>query len=99
MLACKYNWWIFHRQINKLCHKWLQKIQNINIEYTSYKGADNNILFKDVVLEEVPFDSIYITTQFDGMYSNGNKKGFEFLRYFIQKTKMASRTNIDFVNI
>mgnify|MGYP000113901966 FL=1 len=45
-------------------------------EYTSYKGADNNILFKDVVLEEVPFDSIYITTQFDGMYSNGNKKGF-----------------------
>ena len=46
-------------------------------EYTSYKGADNNILFKDVVLEEVPFDSIYITTQFDGMYSNGNKKGFE----------------------
>lgn len=60
----------FIDKINKLCHKWLQKIQNINIDLRDNRTSQ---------LSDCLFAIHEFMTQ--------NKKGFEFLRYFIQKNE------------
>lgn len=72
----------FIDKTNELCHKWLQKIQSINIDLRDNRTTQLS-------------DCLFAIHDF--MIRNG--KGLEFVGYFIPKTKMASRTNIDFVNI